>query len=129
VLPSGQKVTLGLLATINFEVVPFRAYTPFPALLPFFKCILEVMFCSTPPAVLPRSPEFWQNGGLSVLSSVATGQVRQVGWTGDNSHFAFGQKFPGEKVSVRWCIVMMQQPVLLSSKFRVKPSHIFTQSP
>jgi hypothetical protein len=44
VLPSGQKTTLGLLATITFEVVPFRAYAPFPALLPFLKCILDVVF-------------------------------------------------------------------------------------
>jgi hypothetical protein len=43
-----QKLTLGLLAaaaTITLEVVSFRAYSPFPALLPFFKCILEVVFC------------------------------------------------------------------------------------
>jgi hypothetical protein len=32
----------------NFEpmaVITIRAYAPFPALLPFFKCILEVVFC------------------------------------------------------------------------------------
>jgi hypothetical protein len=45
VLPSGQKLILGLLATITLEVVPFRTYTPFPALLPLSKCILEVVFC------------------------------------------------------------------------------------
>jgi hypothetical protein len=45
VLPSGRKLTLGLLATITLEVVPFRAYAPFPALLSFFKCNLEVVFC------------------------------------------------------------------------------------
>jgi hypothetical protein len=38
---SGQKLILGLLATITLKVVPFHAYSPFPALLPFFKCILE----------------------------------------------------------------------------------------
>jgi hypothetical protein len=43
-LPSGQKLTLGLLATITLEVVPFYTYTLFPALLPFLKCILEVVF-------------------------------------------------------------------------------------
>jgi hypothetical protein len=37
-LPSGQKLTLGPLATSTVEVVPF------PALLPFLKCILDV-FC------------------------------------------------------------------------------------
>jgi hypothetical protein len=45
VLLSGQKVTLGILATSTLEAVPFRAYAPFPALLPFLKCILEVVFC------------------------------------------------------------------------------------
>jgi hypothetical protein len=33
------------LAIIAFEVVPIRAYALFSALLPFFKCILEVVFC------------------------------------------------------------------------------------
>jgi hypothetical protein len=45
VLPSGQKLTLGLLTTVTLEVVPFRVYAPFPALLTFFKRILEVVFC------------------------------------------------------------------------------------
>jgi hypothetical protein len=40
-----SELTLGLPATIALEIVPFRAYAPLPALLPFFKCILEVMFC------------------------------------------------------------------------------------
>jgi hypothetical protein len=31
--------------------------------------------------------------------------------------FVFGQKFPGEKGSVRRCVIVMQQPVLLSPKF------------
>jgi hypothetical protein len=41
VLPSGQNLTLELLATITLKVVHFRPYALFPALLPFFKCILE----------------------------------------------------------------------------------------
>jgi hypothetical protein len=40
----GQKLILRLLATITLEVILFSAFSPFPALLPFFKCILEVMF-------------------------------------------------------------------------------------
>jgi hypothetical protein len=47
---------------------------------------------------------------------------------GDDSH-VFGQKFPGEKGSLRQSVVMMQQPVLLSPKFRAKSSHNFMQSP
>jgi hypothetical protein len=45
VLPSGQKITLGLLATITLKVVPFREYAMFPAFLQFFKYILEVVLC------------------------------------------------------------------------------------
>jgi hypothetical protein len=48
---------------------------------------------------------------------------------GDNSHVVFGQTFPGEEGNVRWRIVMMQQPVLLSPKLRAKSSHIFMQLP
>jgi hypothetical protein len=33
------------------------------------------------------------------------------------------RKFPGEKGSVRKRVVVMQQPVILSSKFGTKPSH------
>jgi hypothetical protein len=55
-----------------------------------------------------------------------TGKQRKVGWVGMTVMF-FGQKFPGEKESVRWCIVVMQQPFLLSPKFRAKSLHIFTQ--
>jgi hypothetical protein len=58
---------------------------------------------------------------------VAGSQVRRVGWAGDDSHVVFGQKFPGEKGSVRRCVVVMQQSVLLSPKFGPKSWHIFTQ--
>jgi hypothetical protein len=43
-MPSGQNFVLGLIATITLEVVHFRAYALLPALLSFFKCILEVVF-------------------------------------------------------------------------------------
>jgi hypothetical protein len=45
-----------------------------------------------------------------------------------NNHVA-GQKFPNEKGSVRQCVVVMPQPVVLLQKFRARSSHIFTQSP
>jgi hypothetical protein len=47
----------------------------------------------------------------------------------DDSHVGFDQQFPGEKESVRRCVVMMQRPALLSPKFGSNSSHIFTQSP
>jgi hypothetical protein len=39
------------------------------------------------------------------------------------------KKFHGEKGRLRWCIVVMRQPVILSPKFRAKYSHIFTKAP
>jgi hypothetical protein len=50
------------------------------------------------------------------------GKQRKVESVGDGSYVAFSQKFPGEKRIVRLCVLMMQQPVLLSL------SHIFMQS-
>jgi hypothetical protein len=38
----------------------------------------------------------------------------------------FGEKFPGEKGSVRQCVVMMQQPVLLSPNSGVVFTHFHT---
>jgi hypothetical protein len=43
--------------------------------------------------------------------------------------FLVKKKVPGEKGSVKRCVVVMQQPVLLSPKFGAKSSHIFMQSP
>jgi hypothetical protein len=50
---------------------------------------------------------------------------RELRWVGDDSYVIFGQKFSGEKLSARQYVVM-QEPVLLSSKFWAKSSHIFT---
>jgi hypothetical protein len=36
---------LGLQAIITLQIVAFREYAPFPALLPLFQCMLEVVFC------------------------------------------------------------------------------------
>jgi hypothetical protein len=41
-----SKINSGLLANITLEVAPFHAYVPFLALLPFFKCILEIVTAS-----------------------------------------------------------------------------------
>jgi hypothetical protein len=42
---------------------------------------------------------------------------RKVGCVENDSHVVLGKKFHGEKRSVRRCVVVMQQPVLLSPKF------------
>jgi hypothetical protein len=44
-LPSGQKLTFGLLATITLEVVLSHAHAPFLSLPKFFKFILEIVYC------------------------------------------------------------------------------------
>jgi hypothetical protein len=62
----------------------------------------------------------------SVLSSIGATENSRV--DGDESHVAFGQKFTGEKGSVRRCVVM-QLPVLLLPKFGGKSSHIFMLLP
>jgi hypothetical protein len=54
-------------------------------------------------------------------------EQRIEGWAGDDSH-VLGQKFTVGKGSERRCVVVMQQPFVLSPKFGGKYSHIFTQS-
>jgi hypothetical protein len=96
-----KKLTLGLLATITLEVVPFGAYVQFLVLLAFL------------------------NAARKSCSVRAFSTACRV--DGDDSHVVFGQKFPGEKGSKRRCVVVMQQPVLLLPKFWAKSSHIFKQ--
>jgi hypothetical protein len=81
---------------------------------------------SAPPAILPRSPQFCQNGKLSVYLQW---ENRKVGWVGDNSHVVFGKRFSGENASVRRWTVVTQQLALLLLKFGTKSSHIFTHCP
>jgi hypothetical protein len=152
-LPSCLKLILGLLATIIVIVIvylfhrslwlnsatgcrtchpqssPFGAYTPFSPLLPLFKMNpgSHVLWgCIAPPAILPRSPQLWPNGDISVLASV--GEIEKSG-VEDDSQVVFSQKALGEKGSVRRCVIVMQQPVFLSPKFEAKSSHIFTHLP
>jgi hypothetical protein len=96
-------------------------YTPFPALLPFLKWILLVVFCEG----VQRSLRFCldqlgQNGDLSVLTSTGEAEDNSRVCMVDVSHVVFGLKFPGEKGNVRQHVVMMQQPVLLSPEFGTK---------
>jgi hypothetical protein len=92
-LPSGQKVTLGLLATITLEVVPFRAYELFPMLLQFFKGLLEVVSCES----VQHRLQFCLDH-LSCVKMAAfkfyfqLGKPRKVRWMGDDSHIVFGKK-------------------------------------
>jgi hypothetical protein len=103
-------------------VVLFRAYAPFPALLPFLKLILEIVFCEDVHhlnCVKMAAFQFYHQSG----------KQREVRWVGNNCDVVSGQKFPGEKGIVRWCDDMIQEPVLLSRKFSAKYLQIFMQSP
>jgi hypothetical protein len=84
-LPSGRKLSLGLLVTIILEVVPFCAYVPFPELLSFIKCILEVV--SVKVFINACDSASCQNGGFSVLSSM--GETEKLGWVERDSHVVF----------------------------------------
>jgi hypothetical protein len=121
VLPSGQKLTLGLLAIISLEVVPFCAYTPFPVLLPFLN--VSWKSCSVPPAILTQLPQLYQNGGLSVLSSI--GKMEKSGVGEDKSCF-WSKKIPwcNRKSETASCCDAIASS--LSPKFEVKASHIFS---
>jgi hypothetical protein len=94
-LPSGQKFTLGLLATITLEVVPFCPYAPFPVLLPLFKCI---MFCE---GIQHRLQFYLSHLSFVKIAAfqfyVQSRKQRKVGLVGDDSHVVFGQKFHGER--------------------------------
>jgi hypothetical protein len=70
--------TMGLLATITLKVVYFCAYAWFSALLPFFKCILELVFWTV----------FSTNRVKMVTFKfyLQSGEQRKVGWVGDKSH-------------------------------------------
>jgi hypothetical protein len=111
------------MATIALEVVPFLAYAPFPTFLIFFKCILKFVFCEDVQHRLRFCLDHLNCDKMAAFQFyVQSGQQRKVGWMEDKSHIVFGQKFPGKKGSVRRCIVVMQQPVLLSPKFGTKSS-------
>jgi hypothetical protein len=66
------------------------------------------------PGSLPRISQLYQIGGGETKS--------RVGGGGD-SHVVFGEKFTSDKGNVRRCVVVMQQPVLLSLNFGAKSSH------
>jgi hypothetical protein len=121
-LPCGQKLALGLQATITLEVVPFVL-----SALPFFKCILEVVFCVFSIACDSASITTTVSKWMPFTFILNWETERYGGW--GTTVIVFSKKFPGEKGSVRRYIVAMRQPVLLSPKFGAKSSHTFAQSP
>jgi hypothetical protein len=92
---------LGRLATITIEVVHFRAYAPFLALLPFFKCILEVVFYECVQHSLQFCLDHLNNVKMVAFQFyLQSGKQGKVEWV---EHVVFGQKFPSEKKSVMLC--------------------------
>jgi hypothetical protein len=75
----GQKLTLGVLATITLEVAPFHAHTPFSALLPF---LMHTGFCFDYLNYVKMAAfQFYRQSG----------KQENVRWVGENSHVVFGQ--------------------------------------
>jgi hypothetical protein len=81
------------MATIALEVVPFHAYAPFPALLPFFKCILEVVCCG---AVQHRLRFCLDRLNCVKMTAfqfyLQSKKQRKVGWVGTTVVLLFGKK-------------------------------------
>jgi hypothetical protein len=97
VLPSGPKLSLGLLATVNLEVVPFCPYAPFPVLLPFLKCILEDVFCEGVQHCLQFASIISFVSKWQSFSFIFNWGNRKLGWVGNDSHVDFGKKIPWPK--------------------------------
>jgi hypothetical protein len=104
------------MAIITLEVVPFCTYGPFPALLPLINaswrlCSVRVFDTVCNSVWITSSVSKWRP-----FSFILNWGYRKVGWVGGDSHVVSGKKFPGEKGSVRLCVVMMQQAVLFVTK-------------
>jgi hypothetical protein len=81
--------------------------------------LLEVVFYEGVQHCLPFYLNNLSCSKMAVFHSyLQSGKQRKVGWMGDNSNVMFGQKFPGEKVNVKWSVGMMQEPVLFVAKFQ-----------
>jgi hypothetical protein len=101
-----------------------------PSASDILKCIMEVVVCEGVQHRLRFCLDHLNCVKMTVLQFyLQLGKRRKVGWAEDDSHVVSVKKFPGEKGSVRLCVVVMQQPISLSPKFGAKSSRIFTQSP
>jgi hypothetical protein len=105
---SCQRLTLGLLATITLEVVPFHAYALLLELMSFFKCILEVMFCESVQHVCDSVSIISVVSELRLFQFYLRRGKQESGVVGDDSQIVFGKKFRGEIGSVLRCVVVMQ---------------------
>jgi hypothetical protein len=105
-----------------YQVVPQF----FPALLPFLNASWK-LFCEGVQHCLQYCLDHLNCVKMPAFQFyLQSGKQRKVGWLYE-SHVVFGQKFSGEKGNVRRCVVVMQQPVLLSPVFGANSSHISMQ--
>jgi hypothetical protein len=106
--------------------------------LPFFKCILEVVFCEGVQHRLQvcldhlscievTAFQFYLQPGKQ--RKVAEGQVWRLGGLEVTVMLFFVKNSLVKKGSVKRCVVVMQQLVLLSPEFVAKSLYIFTPSP
>jgi hypothetical protein len=117
-LPSGQKLTLGLLNTIALELASFRTTAIF--LSAYWKsCFVRVRFCLDHLNCVKMA---------AFQFCLQLTKQRKSGWVRTTHMLCFLRNVYGEKGSVRWCVVVMKKPVLLSPKFGAKSLHILTQS-
>jgi hypothetical protein len=96
VLPFGKKLILGLLAIITLEeAAPFYTYAPFPALLIFFKCVLEVVLCEGVQHHLRFCPTHLNFVNIAAFHLYLQLENRKIRLVWDSSRVIFGKKFPG----------------------------------
>jgi hypothetical protein len=100
------------LVTVTLEVGPFCTYPPLPALLPFLKCILDIIFCEG----VQHRLRFYLDHLICVkvaVSSIGKAQESRKGPSQANGVAERLQrscfcvtKFSGEKGRVRWYVVV-----------------------
>jgi hypothetical protein len=107
VLPFDQKLTFGLLATITFKVVTFRAYTvPSASVIfqnsPWKSCSVRVFNTAYNSASITSIVSKWQP-----FRFIFCWGSRKQQWVGNDSHVVLGQKSFVTKVgwdgALSWC--------------------------
>jgi hypothetical protein len=102
--------------------------------MPFFKCILEAVFCEGVQHGLRFYSDHLSCGKMANFQSWkeeedAGVQVRRVEWVGYNSYVLFGQNLSVEKERGETLRCRDATAKFLSPKFVANSSHIFMQSP
>jgi hypothetical protein len=94
VLPSSQKLTLTLLAIVALEVVLFSEYALFPAVLPFLKYILEIVFGEGVQHRLLFCLGHLSCDKMTSFSFIIIVETEKSKMGGHHGHVVFGNKNP-----------------------------------